>query len=154
MAFSVSHLQPYPKKTRTQDFLSALKRRDWIISIVGKQNLENFDLWAFGVTKYRVPQMVYDSYFMEQWEYVHPDAPVSENPEIAIKQISRLWFINIAKSSKNLPPVFPKECINSEKECATSDDDAGPGFDAACYSTGDDMPGVFQYDDGHSTGDE
>ncbi len=133
-----SSIAPQLLKPYRRDFEAALQRRDWVISIIGWDNLLRFETWAFGNCS-----LIYDNDFPLVWNHKHPKNLVSSDPTRAIQSIVNIWIVRFsaeAKDSRGIITVLPPQ---------TDSDIESPRIGVPSWSSGDDAipgPGIDEQD--------
>ena len=126
MAFKIDGNSP-PKHDRQSDFRAAMSRRDYVIRVIGIDNLDRFEQWAF-----RDIDIIYDKKISLLWANVHSTKDgIPEDADQAIKTIVLMWLSRHSQEARQ-----DREIIT-----IVEDEFPGPGLDDdPLYSTGEDIP--------------
>mgnify|MGYP003581014339 CR=1 FL=1 len=103
------------KPDRRADFKAALSRRDYAINLIGIENFDRFEEWAF-----KMHSIVYDKNISFLWSNAHSTKGMPEDPDEAIKTIIKLWVSRHTSEAKE--DVFFFNFIDQEFP--------GPGLDS------------------------
>lgn len=74
------------KPDRRSDFLDSISRRDYVIRMIGLENLDKFEEWAF-----RSTCIIYNRNVATQWANIHSAKEIPEHPDLAVQAIIKLW---------------------------------------------------------------
>jgi hypothetical protein len=94
-----AYAQMIPPIEKTDKAMVPFKRRDSVISEIGIDNLDSFEMWAFPFCRH---EMIYNDEIHFHWSNAHSTKIVPEDPDQAINTIIKIWRSRFASDASSL----------------------------------------------------